>query len=221
MPVLEKLVLRQLPRRACILDVCCGDGRITRELLRRGFRVTGLDGSESMLSYAKKRAPKAELLLLDARSFQMPARFDAAISTFDSLNHIMKAGELEAVFRNVWSALKPCGCFAFDLNREEAYQDLWQRTWSIIADDVVAVAKGTYDPLRQRARCEVTLFRLEEGSWRRFDFRLRQKDHPQEEVTAALERAGFSVDVYDAATDLGMDGETGQGRTFYLARKPH
>ena len=219
MPALEKLVLRHLPRRACVLDVCCGDGRISRELIRRGFRVTGMDGSESMLSYAKKRAPKAELLLLDARAFQLPPRFDAAISTFDSLNHIMNITELSAVFRNVCGALKPGGCFAFDLNREEAYQDLWQRTWSIVADDVVAVAKGSYDSLRQRARCDVTLFRQEDGMWRRSDFRLRQKYYPQEEVTAALERAGFAVEVYDAASELGMGGETGRGRAFYLARK--
>src|SRR5690242_8409807 len=124
MPALEKLILRRLPRRAAILDVCCGDGRIARELTRRGYRVTGLDGSEQMLSYAKQRAPKAELLLLDARSFQMPARFDAAISTFDSLNHVLKVSDLAAVFRNVFASLKPGGCFAFDLNREEAYHDL-------------------------------------------------------------------------------------------------
>src|SRR5438309_1754506 len=91
MPALEKLVLKRLPRQASILDVCCGDGRVTRALMRRGYRVTGLDGSEGMLSYARKRVPKAELLLLDAREFQLPARFDAAISTFDSLNHVMKS----------------------------------------------------------------------------------------------------------------------------------
>ena len=219
MQVLEKLILKKLPRRASILDVCCGDGRITRELMRRGFYVTGIDGSEQMLSYAKKRAPKAELLLLDARAFRLPARFDAAISTFDSLNHIMNVGQLAAVFRNVWNSLKPGGCFAFDLNREEAYKDLWQRTWTAVDDDVVTVARGTYDAARQLARCDVTLFRLENGSWLRSDFRLRQKYHRQHQVVGSLQRAGFTTEVHDAATDLGMVGEVGEGRTFYLAFK--
>ena len=218
MPALEKLILRRLPRRAAILDVCCGDGRIARELTRRGYRVTGLDGSEQMLSYARQRAPKAELLLLDARSFQMPARFDAAISTFDSLNHVLKVSDLAAVFRNVFASLKPGGCFAFDLNREEAYHDLWSRTWSTIDDDVVTVGKGSYDPQRRLAHYRVTLFRLERGHWHRSDFRLRQRYHRQEDVLAALDRAGFEVQIHDAAADLGMQGEIGQGRTFYLAR---
>ena len=220
MHVLERLILKRLPRRAAILDVCCGDGRIARELTKRGYRVTGLDGSEQMLSYAKQRAPKAELLLADARAFQLPARFEAALSTFDSLNHVLKTSELSAVFRNVFAALKPGGYFAFDLNREEAYRDLWSRTWSTIEEDVVTVGKGSYDRDRRLAHYQVALFRLEHGVWLRSDFRLRQRYHREEDVLSALYRAGFEVEIHDAAADLAMQGEIGQGRTFYLARAP-
>src|SRR5579872_7118671 len=82
-PVLDRLLLKDLPRRAEVLDLCCGDGRVTKALVRRGFRMTGLDGSERMLSFAKQRLPRTEFLLADARTFRLAPRFDAVISVFD------------------------------------------------------------------------------------------------------------------------------------------
>jgi 2-polyprenyl-3-methyl-5-hydroxy-6-metoxy-1,4-benzoquinol methylase len=42
---LNSVLLAHLPQRAKVLDLCCGDGRLTAFLVERGFRVTGLDGS--------------------------------------------------------------------------------------------------------------------------------------------------------------------------------
>ena len=39
--VLDRLILRRLPRRAAVLDLCCGDGRLSHQLIRRGFAVIG------------------------------------------------------------------------------------------------------------------------------------------------------------------------------------
>ncbi len=218
MPVLNRLILRKLPPRAEILDLCCGDGRIAQGLAKRGYRVTGLDGSERMLTFAKQRAPGVDFFLADARCFKLPRRFDAAISTFDSLNHVMSAGDLRNVFRSVKACLKPGALFAFDLNREEAYVEMWSRTSSIVDKTAVSVARGTYDHASKIAVCNVTLLRLEGDQWRRSDFRLRQKLHERDEVLRALTEAGFEPQVFDAARDLGMQGDTGSGRDFYLAR---
>src|SRR5271165_6841628 len=56
-PALERLLFHRLPEGAAVLDLCCGDGRITRQLQRRGFSVTGLDGSERMLTLARQGNP--------------------------------------------------------------------------------------------------------------------------------------------------------------------
>lgn len=218
-PVLDRLLLPLLPRKAEILDLCCGDGRIMQTLARRGYRVCGIDGSEQMLAYAKQRLPKAELYLRDARRFKLPPRFDAVISTFDSLNHVMDTSGLENIFENVSGCLKPGGRFVFDLNREEAYMDLWVRTSTVVDKAAVAVARGTYDSARKIARCGITLLRLENGQWRRSDFRLMQKLHMRDDVLIALRAAGFDPQVFDAARDLGMQGDIGVGRDFYLATK--
>lgn len=222
--VLDRLLLHRLPRRAAVLDLCCGDGRVTQQLVRRHFEVTGLDASGHMLAFAKQRAPKVKFLLADARKFDLPEQFDAVISTFDSLNHIRETDELGSVFRNVFRCLKTPGLLAFDLNREEAYRDLWARTSHTIEKDTVSIARGSYNPVTRLAHCDITQFRITPfrasgRAWERSDFRLTQKLHLEAEVVAQLERTGFKVQLFDAARDMGMKGEIGRGRTFYLGCK--
>src|SRR5579884_47779 len=220
MPVLEQLILDRIAPGAAILDLCCGDGRITDALARRGYAVTGIDGSEEMRTYARGRNPKLRLLLADARDFDLPHQFDAVISTFDALNHVMNRSELVAVFRCVLASLKPGGWFGFDLNREEAYRDLWTRNSQSIDRKTVSIARGSYNPRRRIARCDVTLFR-HDGEWQRSDFVLKQKFHPEPDVMEDLESVGFGdVEALDARADLGMAGDIGLGRTFFRARNP-
>lgn len=221
MPVLDRLVLRLLPPQASILDLCCGDGRVAACLQERGFQVAGLDGSEKMLNYARARAPGVSFFLGDARYFNLPPTFDAVISTFDSLNHIMGKRALQRVFRNVANALQPGGYFAFDLNREQGYTELWVEMTGVVEDGAVSIARSDYDQRRGIATCRITSFQREQDIWSRSDFTLRQKYHPHEEVRTALQRAGFADTAsFDAANDLRMRGRIGLHRTFYLARKP-
>lgn len=218
LPVLERVVLGSLPLGASVLDLCCGDGRLAAALEHRGFHVTGLDGSAQMLSFARRRASSARFLLADARDFRLPATFDAALSTFDSLNHVMKTEDLKKVFGNVWTCLKPGGSFVFDLNSEEAYKDMWAQTASTVDTHIVSVARGSYSPATRLAVCDITLLRVEDGIWKRSDFRMRQRWHRKETVIRSLRSAGFEA-CLQGADRLGMKGEMAYGRDFYIARK--
>jgi SAM-dependent methyltransferase len=218
--ILHKLVLYQAPRGARILDLCCGDGRLASVLEQNGFRVTGLDGSEEMLRIARERCPRCEFVLGDARWFETPDKFDIVISTFDALNHVMTPDDLASVCRRVYAALGGGGWFAFDLNREEAYTELWSATSAMVDPEAVSVSRGWYDHEARIAYCDITLFRLLDGAWRRSDFQLAQFCHREQDVLDSLFAAGFvEAKAYDASNDLGMTGNIGQGRTYYLARK--
>ena len=124
---LQRALLPDLPPDATILDLCCGTGQLIQPLIKAGYRVTGLDGSEGMLAYARQNAPQATYLLEDARSFHLPEQFDGAFSTSASLNHIMTLDDLTQVFRNVHQALRPNGLFAFDLNHPVQMQKWWRK----------------------------------------------------------------------------------------------
>jgi SAM-dependent methyltransferase len=216
---LDALLFGKLPKRAHVLDLCCGDGRLAASLAKRGFNVTGIDGSERMLTFARRRCPEARLLLADARDFDLPPQFHAAVSTFDSLNHVMTTAGLARVFKRVWRCLRPGGLFVFDLNREDAYRNTWVKTGFIVNENVVSVSRGVYLPEKKVAICDITLMLDGGGGWERSDFQLRQKLHPRKTVVAKLAATGFETEVHDAAS-IGMQGEIGQGRDFYVTRKP-
>lgn len=218
--MLDRLVLRLLPKGARVLDLCCGDGRVARALQKRGFAVTGLDGSEQMLHYARQMAPDVDFHLADARDFSLPGEFQGVISTFDSLNHVMTRRELHKVFRNVYSIVRPGGYFAFDVNREEAYTDLWANLSSVVTENAVSIARGDFDKRRGVALCDITQFVKTDGVWTRSDYTLRQKLHEHTHIMDDLEKVGFHpIASFDAGSDLGMQGDIGRHRTFYLARK--
>jgi SAM-dependent methyltransferase len=219
-PALERHVFSRLRPGARVLDLCCGSGDLTRVLVACGFQVTGLDGSEEMLRYAREQVPEAEFLLADARSFQCAPQFDAAISTFDSLNHILALEELEGAFSSVCRALTPGGLFVFDMNMEESFETLWRGSFGTVDDTSAGITRGSYDPAGKIGRADLTLFRLEDGAWRRSDISVEERCYTAEEVTGALTRAGFTAIECHDAWELGMRGDTATGRVFFFASKP-
>lgn len=215
-PVIERLVLEQLPPGARVLDLCCGSGETARVLGERGFRVTGLDNSRQMLRLAAAQAPQAELLLADARCFWLPRRFAAALSLFNSMAHMATSAELLMAFSSVRRALLPNGPFLFDLSMEAAYAQRWRGSFAQLEGDYAYDLRPSYDPLGRRARNDITLLRRRSTlGWQRTHIRIEQKCHSPAEIHAALRRAGFSrVRSFDAEHDLQMSGE--RGRCFFL-----
>ncbi|MEO1792410.1 MAG: class I SAM-dependent methyltransferase [Cyanobacteria bacterium J06629_19] len=124
--LLKRVLLPQIPVQGDILDLCCGTGQLIQPLVEAGYRVTGLDGSEDMLSYARKNAPQATYCLEDARTFDLENRFDGAFSTSASLNHLMTLEDLTQVFERVYASLKSGGIFVFDLNHPKQLERWWQ-----------------------------------------------------------------------------------------------
>lgn len=215
---LERLLLPRLGARARLLDLCCGTGRVAAELTARGLSVTGLDISEEMLSYARRNAPAAEFVAADARAFALPPHFDAAISTFDSVNHILSLGELAAVFRNVRRSLVRGGVFFFDVNLEMGFREHWREHYSAVEAERVCLLKGYYDAAARLGRYDFTLFRRREGRWHRSDFSISERCYTKSELRESLGRAGFCrIKFFDAPTAAGLPEH--RGRVFILASK--
>ncbi|MEQ8969421.1 MAG: class I SAM-dependent methyltransferase [Coleofasciculus sp. C1-SOL-03] len=157
LPKLEKLLLPHLPEGAKIFDLCCGTGQITQQLLIRGYQVTGLDGSEKMLDYARQNAPNAQFILGDARSFEFPSTFDAVICTDSALNHIMSLEELKSVFSNVYTALKADGLFLFDLGLEKRYRNIPVNEGKLENEYAWTIGE-TYNPEEKTGTFTITIF---------------------------------------------------------------
>ncbi len=86
------------PRR--ILDCCCGPGGLSRLLRERGMEVTGVDMSEPMLEFARRRVSGVTFLHADARTLPfVDGEFDVAVISLAL--HSMDAGTADAVLREL------------------------------------------------------------------------------------------------------------------------
>src|SRR5437773_1202125 len=73
------------------LDLCCGPGRASIALARRGVQVTGVDRSRFMLGKARAAAADAnadvELVEEDMRRFVRADSYDLVLSLFTSFGY--------------------------------------------------------------------------------------------------------------------------------------
>jgi len=117
-----------------VLDLCCGMGRITTELARRGFIATGVDLSPSLLETAREDAKyenmDIEYVQSDARSFKRPGFFDTALSLYISFGYFENPAEDLLMARNVFESLKSGGSFIIEtLGKEIAARDFTPAEW--------------------------------------------------------------------------------------------
>lgn len=219
-PALEELFFSRVPRSARVLDLCCGSGHVTKELVARGYEVTGIDSSAALIAQAQKDLPGVDLRVQDARAIQLEDAFDATISTFDSLNHILSVSELYQVFGGVHHVLKPEGLFLFDMNLEKAYFTNQQR-WTVdVTPGSVSLVRGTYDPAEKKASTEVIWFKRtrKNNFWEQHRSVVEQRCYPLAEILAGLRDAGFHAIEATPAEKLGVGPELGFGRIFFSAR---
>ncbi|UCG28112.1 MAG: class I SAM-dependent methyltransferase [Bacteroidales bacterium] len=97
-----------------ILDIGCRTGRHTIELAKRGYRVTGLDLSESQLTLARKKAAAENVAVTfekaDARQQHFTEEFDLVIIICEGGFSLMETDEMNFnILKNARKALKPDG----------------------------------------------------------------------------------------------------------------
>ncbi len=105
----ESLAQLQWRFRDEVLDLGCGDGRITAEIAPRVAQAVGVDLSDSMVEFARQHHPLDNLKFFqgDARTFRSSQPFDRIVS-FNALHWIPEAEQPE-VFETLAASLKPKG----------------------------------------------------------------------------------------------------------------
>lgn len=110
-PWLDRFCAR-LPAGAAILDVGCGSGRPSAgELVRRGFRVTGIDSSPSLIALCRARMPGQEWIVADMRTLDLGRRFEGIVVWHSSFH--LTPDDQRALFPRLAAHSAPGGALMF------------------------------------------------------------------------------------------------------------
>ncbi|WP_330181011.1 methyltransferase domain-containing protein [Nocardia sp. NBC_01503] len=104
-------LLTQLPSGAKVLDIGCGTGRPTAEVLvAAGHRVTGCDVSPGMIEIARAQVPAASFEVADLRTLSYPVGSWNAVTAFFPLLQLTRA-EIDDALGKFAEWLAPGGIF--------------------------------------------------------------------------------------------------------------
>jgi SAM-dependent methyltransferase len=128
-----RLLALEQPGR--VLDLCCGVGRHSLELSRRGFEVVGVDSTAEYIDRARKEAARnqvaAEFMVGDMREVCMPDAIDVAINLFGSFGYFEDQADDRRVVENMYSSLRLGGRLLIEtMGKEILAGQFREREWS-------------------------------------------------------------------------------------------
>lgn len=156
-PILDRLVRNG----EAWLDLGCGAGVLTQELLSRGARVTALDGAPSMLDAANRQvgnqAGEVEWLQGDVRnlSFAADVVFDGVICS----SVIEYLPEADSILSEVSRVLKPSGCLIVSLPPKWSLTRTLQKLHRVLAS-LFGIEKHAYLSISKLEFAPKQLFEL-------------------------------------------------------------
>jgi predicted TPR repeat methyltransferase len=196
---IRSLIEQHHPRAKTVLELACGTGSVLKQL-EPFYDVSGVDLSEAMLAVAARKLPNARLVRADMTSVDLGQTFDVVLCVFDSINHLLRFEEWEAVFDRARAHLNDRGIFVFDVNTEAQLERFssgpplsqWFKGANVMILDVARATNGAYLWM-------VRVFEdLGEDSYRLHAEDIPEAAFPVERIEASLLERFAAVDVYDA-----------------------
>jgi SAM-dependent methyltransferase len=217
--VADALGLAKPPGKSA-LDLCCGPGRCSIALAKKGFSVTGVDRTKFLLDKARTRARAAGLKIewveADMRDFVRVDAFALVLSMFTSFGYFDDKTEDVLVLRNMLDSLQPGGACLIEVLGKERLAKVFQPTSShVLADGTLMVERREVFDDWTRIRNEWLLIRDRKVK----RFRFHNTVYSGQELRERMERVGFAdVKLYGnlQGDEYGPNAE----RLIAIGRKP-
>jgi D-alanine-D-alanine ligase len=187
-----------------ILDLCCGQGRVSLELARRGFgNVEGLDRSRYLIEKAKAQNKKEGLNVKfregDARKLPyQPDTFDVVMILGNSFGYFETPQDDIRVLREVFRVLKPWGRVLVDVADGEYLKRRFQpRSWEWIDKNYFVCRERSLSLDKQRLISREVVTHVKKGVVA--DQFYAERLYTRKSMEELLKRAAFS--------DITVDGQ--------------
>jgi SAM-dependent methyltransferase len=176
-----------------VLDVPCGDGRLSFALAEKGVSVTGVDLSAELIAAASQTAAGRSLPVRfeqrDMRELPADGRLDAAFCFGNSFAYLGRDGDA-AFLAAVRRALKPGGRFALmtGLSAEGVFANKLEKRWFPLGD-MLFLVDTEYDPATAAFTSHYTIVRDGRTESRSAHYTI----YTFRELAGLLRAAGFAV----------------------------
>jgi len=186
-----------------IIDIGCGTGRHSIELAKRGYKVTGIDLSESQLARAKEKA-KAQNLQIDfqkhdARKLTFKNEYDLAIILCEGAFSLMETDEMNyEILRNATNSLKTAGKLIFTtLNGLfPLFHSVEEFGASTTEEGNATYSKNTFDLMTFR---DFNITTVEDDFGNKKELECNERYYVPSEITWLLKSLEFKkIDIYGA-----------------------
>jgi len=217
---IEKALALTKPTGNSVLDLCCGPGRCSIALAKRGYSVTGVDKTKYLLDEARTKAiaarVKVDWIRQDMRDFVRANCFALVLSMFTSFGYFDDKRQDLLVLKNMFASLQPGGACLIELLGKEYLAKIFQPTTStLLPDGTLVVQRHEIFDDWTRVRNEWLVIRNNRVK----NFRFHHTVYSGLELREQLERAGFvAVRLYGNldGDEYGPNAE----RLIALGRKP-
>jgi ubiquinone/menaquinone biosynthesis C-methylase UbiE len=191
-----------------VLELGCGTGRVSFPVARTGAPLVGIDRSDQMLAYARRRlrrarlAPSLHLVRGDIRAlpFTPGAPFRLVMAPYGILQSLIDDDDLAATLRSVAAVVRPRTVFGIDLVTDVPSWEEYRRRVRMRGIRRGGSRITLVESVRQDPRQRLTVFEQEYTSQkpdgrkevRRFELAFRTLALP--EMVSRLDSAGFEVE---------------------------
>jgi SAM-dependent methyltransferase len=178
---------------AAVLDVACGIGRHSIELARRGYEVTGIDLSATMVQRAEGAclgAPRRPSFTQgDMLALEYEESFDAAFCVGSSFGFFDDQRNADVATR-IHRGLKDNGTFLLQvINRDHAIQSQPAMAW-FEGDGCVCMEESSVNYITSRLNVKRTVI-FDDGRQREIEFSVRL--YSLHELGQLLHQSGFRI----------------------------
>jgi len=191
----------QLSAGARVLDVPCGNARLSFELATRGFAPTGVDIASEFIAEAKMKSSEGVAIDLhqrDMRDLPWTGEFDGAFCFGNSFGYLDDEANADFL-RAVSSNLRPGAKFIIDMGAiAESLLPVFQEHRSLEVGGITLAADSHYDHAQGRMFTEYSFMRDGQTEKRPAS----QRIYTYHELTELLRAAGLeTVAAYASLTE--------------------
>lgn len=181
-----------------LLDLACGTGSMAVELSKMGYEVIATDASPDMLMEAQNKAYDNEqsIMFLCQRMEEtdLYGTVRAVVCSLDSINHLSDVDTVRKTFDTLKNFVDDKGIMVFDINTLYKHQNvLGNNTFVYDEKNVFCVWQNHLLQDERTVNINLDFFCKNGELYERFNENFNETAFTDEEITSAVESAGFRV----------------------------